>query len=408
MFLHIQRKKQYDKPMYRTLIILTLAQAFTLTGPPMVILLGGIVGATLAPSASLATLPVALMIIGTASTTIPAALFMERFGRRTGFLLGAGYACAAGFLAAFAIDTGSFWTFCAATFLVGSNNAFVQQYRFAVAESVPLDKVGNSLSILMLAGVFAAYAGPETAQQLHDSLNWGEYSGSFVGMSGFMLCAFILLAFYPNSQFSVGHVHKSQRTLLSIVQHPVFILAAGAAAAGYAVMSLIMTATPISMHTQEHFSLEDTTWVIQSHIMAMYLPSLFSGFLISRFGAKNIIGIGLVLLFACITVAYLDRQLMHYWWALVLLGIGWNFLFLGGTTLLTSTYATSERFKVQAFNDFCVFTLQAVAALGSGYLLVQFGWHWVLALSLPWLVFLLPLLWLAKHPANPALTGSHL
>lgn len=392
--------------MYRTLIVLALAQAFAMTGPPMVILLGGIIGSTLAPSASLATLPVALMIIGTASTTIPAALFMERFGRRTGFLLGAGYACAAGFLAAFAIYIGNFWLFCTATFLVGSNNAFVQQYRFAVAESVPLSKVGNSLSILMFAGVFAAYAGPETAQQLSHSFNWGEYSGSFIGMSGFMLCAFILLAFYPNATFSVSHAHKSQRTLLSIVRNPVFILAVGAAAAGYAVMSLVMTATPVSMHTQEHFSLQDTTWVIQSHIMAMYLPSLFSGFLISRFGAKNIIGAGLALLFACIAVAYVDRQLMHYWWAMVLLGVGWNFLFLGGTTLLTSTYASSERFKVQAFNDFCVFTLQAIGSLGSGYLLIQFGWHWVLALSLPWLIFLLPILWLAKNSPQPALSES--
>ena len=161
-----------------------------------------------------------------------------------------------------------------------------------------------------------------------------------------------------------------------------------------------MTATPVSMHTIDHFSLEDTTWVIQSHIMAMFLPSLFSGFLIDKFGPVKIVFSGLVLMAACLVVGYIERHLMHYWVALVLLGVGWNFLFLGGTTLLTKTYTAAERFKVQAFNDFLIFSFQAMAALGSGYLLTQFGWNWVLGFSVPWLVALAILLLVATIKKN--------
>lgn len=383
--------------MYRTLKILTVAQAFAQTGAPIVVLLGGIVGTLLAPSPGLATLPVALMIVGTASTTIPAALLMGKFGRKAGFIFGASYSCLAGLLAAFAINRESFVLFCFATFLVGSHNAFIFQYRFAVAESVPPEKVGQSLSVLMLAGVAAAFMGPESAQRLQGASSLGEFAGSFLGLSVFMLGTIAMLCFYRNTDVSEETDDREQRSVLSIIQQPMFIVAIAAAVAAWCVMSLIMTATPVSMHQVDHFDLADTAWVIQSHIMAMFLPSLFSGFLIGRFGALKIITAGLALLFACLYIAYLDRQLMHYWWALVLLGVGWNFLFLGGTTLLTQTYRPSERFKVQALNDFIVFSMQAVAALSSGFILVQFGWNWIIGLSLPWLLLLIPVLFLTRN-----------
>lgn len=389
--------------MHRTLIVLTLAQALAMTGPPIVVLLGGIVGSRLAPAAELVTLPVALMIVGTACSTVPAAMFMGRFGRKTGFLCGAFYAGVAGLIAAWAISMESFWLFCLATFLVGSHNAFVQQYRFAVAESVPSDRIGPSLSILMLAGVVAAWMGPETANRLHDWLPWGEFAGSFVGLSVFMGCVFVLLCFYPGSRREQAVHEEAARELSTIVFQPLFLLAVGAAVAGYAVMSFVMTATPVSMHTVDRFSLDDTTWVIQSHIIAMYLPSLFSGFLIARFGSRNIIIVGLLSLSVCLAVAFADRQLMNYWWALVLLGVGWNFLFLGGTTLLTETHRPSERFKVQAVNDFMIFGLQAVAALSSGLILHAMGWQGIVGLSVPWLILLLVVLWIARpRPAEAA------
>ncbi len=383
--------------MYRTLKILTIAQAFAQTGAPIVVLLGGIVGASLAPTPSLATLPIALMIVGTATTTIPAALFMGKFGRKAGFMFAATYCFMAGIIGAYAINQESFVLFCMATFLVGSHNAFIQQYRFAVAESVPANKLGRSLSILMLAGVAAALMGPEAAQRLRAVSSMGEFAGSFLGLSSFMLVTLVMLSFYKNGSTTEVAVDEKSRDLRVIVQQPMFILAICSAVVAWSVMSLLMTATPVSMHTVDHFNLEDTAWVIQSHIVAMFLPSLFSGFLVDRFGAIKIIIAGLTLMFTCLFIAYMDRQLMHYWWALVLLGVGWNFLFLGGTTLLTQTYRPAERFKVQAFNDFVVFSLQATAALGSGLVLVQFGWDWLVGLSLPWLLILIAVLFYVRN-----------
>jgi len=383
--------------VYRTLKILTIAQAFAQTGAPIVVLLGGIVGASLAPTPSLATLPIALMIVGTATTTIPAALFMGKFGRKAGFMFAATYCFMAGIIGAYAINQESFVLFCMATFLVGSHNAFIQQYRFAVAESVPANKLGRSLSILMLAGVAAALMGPEAAQRLRAVSSMGEFAGSFLGLSSFMLVTLVMLSFYKNGSTTEVAVDEKSRDLRVIVQQPMFILAICSAVVAWSVMSLLMTATPVSMHTVDHFNLEDTAWVIQSHIVAMFLPSLFSGFLVDRFGAIKIIIAGLTLMFTCLFIAYMDRQLMHYWWALVLLGVGWNFLFLGGTTLLTQTYRPAERFKVQAFNDFVVFSLQATAALGSGLILVQFGWDWLVGLSLPWLLILIAVLFYVRN-----------
>jgi len=186
--------------MNRTLVVLTLAACMAQTGAPIVVLLGGIIGAELAPSPGLATLPVALMILGTAASTIPASFIMRRFGRRKGFLFAASYAVVAGLLAAFAVQTAAFWLLCTATFLIGSHNAFVQQYRFAVAESVPAARLGRSLSVLMLAGVVAAYLGPKTATLLQDLVPSAVYAGSFLGLSVLMAGAGMVLSFYvPDS-----------------------------------------------------------------------------------------------------------------------------------------------------------------------------------------------------------------
>tara|TARA_R110002110_G_scaffold127116_5_gene305879 strand:+ start:362 stop:1474 length:1113 start_codon:yes stop_codon:yes gene_type:complete len=369
------------------------------------VLLGGLVGVRLAPTPSLATLPVALMIIGTALTTIPAALLMQRIGRRNVFLLGASYCGFAGWLGAYAIGQDSFTLFCLATFLVGSQNAILQQYRFAVSESVAPDKIANSLSVLMLAGVAAAYMGPEAGHMFKDASSYGPFAGSFLAVSGFMSVAFVCLLFYRNSIPSIEDVDGEQRPLFDIVKQPIFLLAILSGAAGWGVMSLIMTATPLSMHDVDQFSMEDTTWVIQSHIMAMYLPSLFSGFLITRFGARKIVMSGLAILIACLLVGWIDRHLIHYWSSLVLLGVGWNFLFLGGTTLLTEAYRATERFKIQALNDFLIFSLQGIGSLSSGWVLLTYGWDWLLALSAPFLIALLVALVWSRLSAPKALAG---
>jgi MFS family permease len=381
---------------YRTLIVLWFAQCFGQTASPVVVLLGGIVGTAIAPSQSLATLPVAMMIVGTATATIPAALFMSLAGRKAGFLLGTSIAFVAALTAAWSAGKGIFWLFCLATFLFGANGAFIQQFRFAVAESVDTRAVPRSLSILMLAGIVAGLLGPEMASRLSHIAGFPPFSAAFLGVAGLLCCSFIIQLFYRNQVFTASVASEDTRPLSEIFRQPVLVTAVIAAIVGWTVMTLVMTATPVSMHEMDHHSLADTTWVVQSHILAMYAPSLFSGYLVSRFGALRIIQAGIVLMVACVLAGYGRPQLAHYWLSMVLLGIGWNFLYLGGTTLLTMSYRLSERFKVQGLNDFLVFAMQAMASLGSGVLLATVGWNGVIFASLPWLVAMIVTLLLLR------------
>jgi MFS family permease len=382
---------------YRTLLVLGIAQCFGQTAAPIMVLLGGLVGARLAPTIEWATLPIACMVIGTACTTVPASLLMSRFGRRAGFLIATGYGAAAGLIAAWSVNFGNFVVFCFSAFLVGSYGAFTQQFRFAVAESVPNEAVAKSLSLLMLAGIVAAFLGPEVAQRFSKIFDFPLYVGSYLGLSGLITCSFVvLLLFYRNVQVTGVSEHKAMRPFSSILRDSSLLLAIAAAVVGWSVMSLTMTATPVSMHEIDHLSLEDTTWVIQSHILAMYVPSLFSGFLITWLGVVRVIQAGLLLMIGMLIVGFGKPELIHYWGAMVLLGIGWNFLFVGGTTLLTQTYRTSERFKVQALNDFLVFGLQAIGSLGAGVLLATFGWSAVIVACMPWLLLLVPFLWFGR------------
>ena len=370
--------------------MLGAAQSFGQTATPILVLLGGIVGARIAPDASWATLPLAIMIIGVACATIPASYLMSRFGRKAGFLIGTGVAILAGLVAAWSVHRGLFFVFCLAAFLTGNYAAFMQQFRFAVAESVATAEVPKCLSFLMLAGIVAAIVGPEVGNRLSHTEGLSDYVGSFLGSSVLTTISFFILLFFYRNQAVLGDDSaESARPLSEIFGQPKLILAMTSAVVGYTIMSLIMTATPVSMHEIDQHSLDDTTWVVQSHILAMYVPSLFSGILITRFGVMRVIQVGFFIMLACVAVGWGDPMLMHYWWSMVLLGIGWNFLFLGGTTLLTQTYRHSERFSVQAANDFLMFGLQALGSLGAGVLLSVYGWNGVMLFSAPWLVALL-------------------
>ncbi|MEM1231447.1 MAG: MFS transporter [Pseudomonadota bacterium] len=385
---------------YRTLIVLTAAQCFGQTAVPLFVLLGGIVGAQLAPSLDWATLPAAALIIGMAAATMPASLLMARFGRKAGYLGGTALSIFGALLAAWATTEGSFALFCLAAFLVGCHSAVLQQFRFAVAESVPTERVSRALSILMLAGIFAALVGPAVGERFSAVPELAPFTGSFLALAALVSVSFfILLLCFRNLPVLEDTTSEPARPLSEVLRQPQLVLAIAASAIGYSVMSLVMTATPIAMHEMHQHSLADTTWVIQSHILAMFLPSLFSGVLIARLGVMRIISAGLLLLGLCIVLGWGEPALMHYWGTMVLLGIGWNFLFLGGTTLLTQSYRPSERYQVQAANDFAVFGTQAAASLGAGVLLAAVGWNGVLAFSVPWLLLLLPALFIARRGA---------
>jgi len=357
------------------------------------VLLGGIVGAQIAPSVDWATLPIAIQIAGIASATIPASYLMSQVGRKAGFLAGTALAIFAALFAAWGIYLQSFTLFCIASFLIGNYIAFLQQFRFAVAESVPSELIPKCLSFLMLAGIVAAFLGPEVGRRFSVIEGLPDYVGSFLGLAAMLTVSFfILLVFYRNTAIEKQDPTSSHRPLGQIFRQPALILAITSAAVGYSIMSLIMTATPLSMHEMDFHSLEDTTRVIQSHILAMYVPSFFSGYLISWLGVKRIIQAGFSLMIVCIFIGWGQPEFINYWGALVFLGMGWNFLFLGGTTLLTQSYRSSERFKVQAINDFLVFGLQAMGSLSAGILLANIGWSGVMVFALPLLLVLVPVL----------------
>lgn len=363
----------------RNVYVLAIAQALSAAGMMTVFLLGGILGSQFAPMPQLATLPVSLTVVGLAATAIPAALLMERIGRRNAFVASAALAAIAALIVAWAVTLASFTLLCAATLMLGANLAFQQQHRFAAAESVPPGRVSTAVSIVMVGTLAAAAVGPQIALALKDLVPGHEYAGSFVGVSVLLAAAALVLT---RSSPGMPHEHRSgrdatheARPLANVVRQPLFQVAVTAAVVSYAVMSFIMTATPISMHVHDHHSDTDTAWVIQSHLLAMYGPSLFSGRLIARIGVRSGMAAGLALMLACVGIASSGRDLMHYWWGLVLLGIGWNLLFVAGTALLTTTYRPTERFRAQAVNEFSVFGTQALASLLAGPAIHALGWR---------------------------------
>ncbi len=363
--------------------LLFIAQALGMASTPLNTLLGGIIGTRLAPDPLFATLPVALVIVGTAAAIMPVAMLMRSRGRRFGFMFTTAVAIAGTLLAAVAIELQNFWLFCLATPLLGVNVASVQQYRFAVAENVASADVPRAVSLVLLATLAAAFLGPflaQRAQAVHDISRDGV---AYLMLAGVLAIALLLLSRYRDVQQAESVAQGEARPMRTVLSQHRFIVAALAAAIGYGVMTLLMTATPISMHVVDGHPLHHTATVIQMHIVAMYLPSLASGWLIRRFGEARLLLAGIAILCGCVIAASMGHELMHYSAALILLGVGWNFLFVGGTTLLTHTYRASERFRVQAANDFLVFTVTALSSLASGAAVHAAGWNLLLLGVLP-------------------------
>jgi MFS family permease len=388
---------------YRNVAILSLGQVLGLTGGVMGVFIGGIIGIELAPTQALATAPIAAGVVGVAAFTVPASLLMKRIGRRRGFQTAALMACLASLLAAYAIFIGSFSLYCLAMFLIGGNSAFVQQYRFAAVESVPPDLSGKAVSIVLLGGVAGGLLGPEIARRTKDILPYGEYTGSYITLAIIYLVVILLMALLVKIQVSEQSTHGQERPMRIILAQPGYLVAVLAGVVAYSVMSLIMTATPISMHTIHGHTLAATGLVIQSHVVAMYLPSLVTAPVITRLGSMRVMGAGVLLLSLCIGLNLLGSLFINYWTALVLLGIGWNFLFVGGTVMLTDYYRPAERFKAQAFNDFSIFGVQALASLSAGTLIYLTSWRFLNAVALPSLVVMM-LLILFTYRSTPTVS----
>lgn len=375
----------------RNVWLLTAAQALCQSGSFIIVLLGGILGSELAPSPVLATLPVSSAILGLALTTIPAALAMQRFGRRPVFVGSASLAAVACLCAGLAVRAQSFPLFCLALAFMGMNNSVVMQYRFAAIEHVPAARASRAVSTVMTGALVAAWLGPEVGVLAADWVPGAHNAGSFLAGAGLYVVAAVLLARLPPAAADAGpHSDGRARPLGEIAAQAGFRVAVLAGVVSYAVMSFIMTATPISMHVHDHFGENDTKWVIQSHLLAMFAPSLVSGRIVAALGAARTMAAGTLVMSGCVAAAVLGRHAVaHYWWAMVLLGLGWNLLFVAGTTLLTTTYRPVERFRAQAVNEFAVFGAQATASLLAGAALGALGWEMLNLATVPLLAAML-------------------
>lgn len=370
----------------RNVWILTISQALLLSVSSLVVFVGGLVGTKLAPLENLATLPVASIVVGTAVTIPPVTLLMNTIGRRKSFFLIGIFSIFVALFAAYAISISHFYLFCLSTFLLGTMYSCVMQFRFAAMESVPEALIPKAASMVLVGGIAAAFLGPEIAMLGKDILNM-EFAGSFVLLATLFAIGLAFLFWFRNPVARGNSDGDNQRPLKEILTQRLFWVALLSATIGYAVMSFIMTATPVSMHVMDGHSLGHTKWVIQSHIVAMFLPSLVTAWIIRKLGVPKMMILGLIAYLFCIAIAFAGKHFGNYWVSLVLLGVGWNFLFIGATTLLPFTYKPSERFKVQAVNDFVIFGTQAVASLSAGWFIFAVGWEKLLLLTLPFIVF---------------------
>jgi len=354
-----------------------------------------IIGNMLAADKALSTLPVALQMTGMMCATIPAALLMARIGRRGGFWTGTTVGATGGIVAGLAVWAASFPLFCLGTFLIGSSNGFAQQYRFAAAELADDAFRSRAISLVLAGGVFSGMFGPEVAKWSRDLFAPVLFAGCFAMVVALQIAAASLLAFVrlppPPPR---DPLRGSGRPLGQIVRQRLFLVALLCGMIGYGVMSLVMTATPIAM-IGCGYEFTAAAFVIQWHILGMYGPSFVTGSLIARFGLPRMLLTGAVLLLTCCGINLAGIAESNFWAANVLLGVGWNFLFIGATTLLTRTYRPEERAKVQAFNDFTIFGTSTLTSFSSGALLAGFGWTTVQLTVMPFVaVAAAAVLWL--------------
>ncbi len=343
---------------------------------------------------ALATMPAALVIVGTAMATMPASMLMRVTGRRLGFMIGACIGALSGVMVLLAIVRNNFWLLCAATLTYGVYAAFGQYYRFAAADTAPQDFRSKAISLVLTGGVVAAFVGPYLAKS-GQNLVTAEFMGSYLFLIGLTVLTALVLIFLDIPNLTPSERAAAQRPLTRIMMQPVFIAATLAATMGQGVMNLLMTAIPIAM-LEADFQFTDTAFVISWHSFGMFGPGFVTGSLIKRFGEVRIILTGVVLQIVCIGVALSGEGVMEFWLAMLLLGVGWNFAFTGGTSLLTTAHNPAERAKTQGAMSVINYAFVAVVSLSSGALLHFFGWEWVNLSSIPLLVVAaLAILWFA-------------
>ena len=377
--------------MNKNLFLLTSSQVFGFTAANVTVFLSGIIGSQISTIKTLSTLPPSIYVIGIAISTIFAAKIMSLIGRRLGFVFASIASSLSCLIAAYAIMIENFFIFCVACFILGTGMAFIHQYRFAAAESVEQDEAPRAISILLLAGIVSAFIGISLANYTKDFVNDHLYVGSYLMLASLTLAPAFFLSFYKDKNKSFTNLYNKNitRSYFEFVIEPRFLQALTSATLAYVVMAFLMTATPISMHIIHNLSLEKTGLVIQFHVLSMFLPSLFTGNLIKKFGYSKMIYTGVIFYILTIVLSLFEPTFLNYLLALIFLGIGWNFLFVSGTSLLVTTYKPEEKFKAQGFNDLVVFSSTAVSSLSAGILISLTSWKTVNLLCIPFLVLII-------------------
>ena len=381
------------KSAKKNVAVLAAAQALLFTNNATVIAINGLAGYALASDKALATLPVTGWVIGAAIATYPASMLMKRIGRRGGFTLGTLIGMLGAAVCSTAVALGDFWLLCFGTMVFGAYNGFAQYYRFAAADAAPLDFKSRAISLVLAGGLVGGIIGPEVSKLTVDALST-RYLGAYLSLMVFLVIVFAVVQLLNIPPPSEAEQREPGRPLRTIVAQPVFMIAVLSAALGYGIMNLLMTATPLAMGICGH-PYASAAFVIQWHVIGMFAPSFFTGSLIQRFGLLQVMLAGAALLLICVGIALAGVAVANFWFALVLLGIGWNFLYVGGTTLLTETYRPSEKAKAQGANDLAIFLVMASSSLASGMLLHRNGWEMLNYLAIPFIVAVaLALLWL--------------
>ena len=377
--------------MNRNLSLLVLSQVFSFTAATVTVFISGIIGSQLSPIKTLSTLPPSIYVVGTAAATIIAAKIMSIIGRRLGFVLASVVGSISCLIGAYAIMVENFYIFCFAKFILGATMAFTHQYRFAAAESVEKEKAPKAISSLLLAGIVAAFLGISLSNYTKSFVSDYLYVGSYLTLAILTIIPSFLLFFFKDIREVSLAFNKNikSRNYLEFLSDPKFLQAITSAAFAYAVMSFLMTATPISMHIVHQLSLEKTGIVLQFHVLAMFLPSLVTGNLIKKFGYSNMMYLGVVFYILTILLSFFEPSFLNYFISLIFLGIGWNFLFISGTSLLVTTYKPDEKFKAQGFNDLLVFSSMALASLLAGILISIVSWKTVNLFCIPFLILII-------------------
>ena len=376
----------------KNIVILSFAQVFSFISGPITVFLSGIIASKMIEAQSFATLPSALMIGGTAVGSIIASYTMSIIGRKFGFILAALLTSFSALIASYSVFNNIFLIYCFSNFFIGIGYAFTAQYRFAAAESVSEKNIPNAISVILLSSMVGALIGPNIATYTKDFIPDGMYSGSYIFLSILTFVPIFFFIFFTENKIknNIENFSIAKRSYVQLLIQPKFYQAVIGSGIGYCVMAFLMTATPISMHIHNEISIGKTGFVIMFHVIAMFLPSLITGKLIKIYGHSQIMYCGVFVLMISILLNFINQSFYNYLLGLIFLGIGWNFLFVSGTSLLILSYNSQEKFRAQGLNDFIIFSTQAIGALSAGLLLSIFGWKLINIFCIP-LLFIIVL-----------------